>query len=108
MAEGFLEILDVTAPEFAHIGDTVDFIVHTQNTGVADDFRVELIDDIIDSAEFYLGAGLTRDIPFSFTMPDNDISITINTYHYEPEVGWVWDNTSVWELLLHLLILFFP
>ncbi len=99
MAEGYLEILGATAPESAHVGDPGVLTVHTQNTESADDFKVELLGGLIGSSEFYLGAGLIKDIPFSFTMPDQDVSITINTYHYEPEVGWVWDTTSVWELL---------
>ena len=98
MVEGLLEILGVTAPEGAHEGDEVNFTVHTQNISSVDNFKVELTGGIIDSAEFSLGAGLTKDIPFLFIMPDYNVSITINTYHYEPEVGWVWDVTSVWDV----------
>jgi len=98
MAEGFLEIIGITAPSSAHVGDTINFIVHTKNTGGADDFKVELTGDITGSSEFYLGAGLTKDITFSFIMPDKNISIQINTYHWEEEIGWVWDVTSTWDV----------
>ena len=41
MAEGFLEIIGIDYPEMAQEGQEVNFIVHTQNTGVDDNFRVE-------------------------------------------------------------------
>ena len=97
-----LDIIGVTAPASAHIGETVNFIVHTQNTGylgAPDTFRVELSGDLIDAVEFSLAYGLTKDLPFSFVMPNKNASITINAYHWEEEVGWVWDISSVWELL---------
>jgi len=49
--------------------------------------------------EFRIDAGLTKDVIFSFTMPNYDISITTKTYHWVEDVGWVWDTSSVWELL---------
>ena len=102
MAEGFLTITGITqtsqAGAGAHVGETVNFVVHTQNTEGTDNFRVELSGDLIDAVEFSLAAGLTKDLPFSFVMPDKDASITINTYHFTEE-GWAWDSSSVWELL---------
>lgn len=83
--EGFLDITGVTAPGAAHTGDLINFVVHTKNTDATDDFKVELSGDLTDSQEFSLGAGLTKDVPFSFTMPDADVSITINTYHLTGE-----------------------
>ncbi|GAH17961.1 unnamed protein product, partial [marine sediment metagenome] len=94
--EGFLEILGITAPTEAHNGDIINFTIHTQNTGTTDNFKVELSGDLTGSQEFSLGTGLTRNVPFSFTMPLNDISITINTYHLTEEGDWVWDVSSVW------------
>jgi len=83
MAEGFLDITGIDYPETAQKDQGVDIIVHTQNIGDDDDFKVELTGDITASAEFSLGAGLTQDIPFSFTMPDQSITITANTSHLE-------------------------
>lgn len=97
MAEGFLEITGVTTPTESHVGDLINFTIHTKNTGATDNFRVELSGDLTDSQEFSLGAGLTKNIPFSFIMPNYDISVTINTYHWTP-AGWVWDVTSVWDV----------
>ena len=53
--------------------------------------------------EFYLDADLTKDVGFIFTMPANDVSIIVNTYHWMQDVGWVWDTSSVWELLFPLM-----
>jgi len=95
MAEGFLNVTGVTAPTEAHNGDLINFTVHTQNTGSSDDFILELSGYLTDYSEFSLGAGLTKNVPFYFTMPDNNVSITIKTFHWTEE-GWVWDVTSVW------------
>lgn len=97
VTEGYLEITGVTAPTAAHVGNLVNFTVHTKNTGVADNFRVELSGGLIGYQEFSLGAGLTKDVTFSFTMPSAQISITIKTFHLTEE-GWVWDVTSTWDV----------
>ena len=163
MAEGFLIITGVTAPASAHVGDLVNFTIHTKNTGASDNFKIELSGSLTGSQEFSLEGGgkcvgtaiscsslpreefclaqcgcswggmigivtegcsgtacpcssfntkeacesqggcswqyPTKDVNFSFTMPNYNISITIKTYHYEEAVGWVWDTSSVWELL---------
>ena len=99
MAEGFLEITGVTAPSGAHVGETVNFIVHVKNIGVRDEFKVEISGGLTSLQEFRLDADLAKDVEFIFTMPDYDISIIINTYHWLQDVGWVWDTSSVWELL---------
>ncbi len=96
--EGFLEITGITAPTKAHQGDLINFTIHTKNTGATDNFRVELSGDLTGSQEFSLGEGLTKDAPFSFIMPLNDISIIINTYHLTEEGDWVWDVSSVWDV----------
>lgn len=95
--EGFLTITGITAPASAHVGSLINFTGHTKNTGAADTFKVELSGSLTGSTEFSLGAGLTKDIPFSFTMPDANVSITIKTYHLTEE-GWVWDVTSTWDV----------
>ena len=82
-SEGNLQITGITKPESATEGSTVDFTVHTQNTGDDDDFKVEVIGDITDSSEFFLVAGSTQDVPFSFIMPSYDANMTVNTYHWE-------------------------
>ena len=97
--EGFLEITGITAPTSAHEGDTINFTVHTKNTGGSDYFKIELSGYLTGSQEFSLGAGLTKNVPFSFTMPNHDITSTVTTYHWKEAVGWVWDTSSVWELL---------
>ena len=96
LTEGFLEVMGITTPTSAHVGDTINFTIHTQNTGSVDNFKVELSGDLTGSQEFSLGAGLTKDVPFSFIMPYTDVSITINTYHLTEEGDWVWDTSSVW------------
>ena len=96
--EGLLEITGVDGPESAHVGDSINFIIHTKNTEASDNFKVELTGNITGSIEFFLNAGLTKDVPFSFIMPDKDASITINTYHWDEEVGWVWDVSSTWDV----------
>jgi len=99
MAEGFLDILGVDVlPSAVHAGDNVTIIVHTKNIGASDNFNVEMVGDFIDSSEFYLNTGLTKDVIFLFVMPDKDIFLTINTYHYEEKIGWVWDVTSRWDI----------
>lgn len=97
MAEGFLDITGVTSPSTAHIGDIINSEIHTKNLGGDDNFKVELTGDATGSSEFSLAAGLTKDMDFSFIMPDKNVSITINTYHLEEE-GWVWDVTSTWDV----------
>lgn len=87
MAEGFLDIVGITYPTSASERESVDIIIHTQNIGADDNLKVELTGDIIDSAEFYLGSGLTQEVPFSFTMPDNNVNITVSTYHWEVPLG---------------------
>ena len=103
MAEGNLDITGITAPESALKDELVNFIIHTQNIGARDDFKVEMSGDFIGLQEFRLDAGLTKDVNFYFTMPNHGISITINTYHWVQDVGWVWDTSSVWELLFPLM-----
>ena len=111
LAEGFLDItgteVSVYCPHIgavlgtlpkAHAGDTINLTVHTKNTGADDNFKVELTGDITGLSEFSLGAGLTKDVPFSFTMLNKNVSITINTYHWEEAVGWVWDVSSTWDV----------
>ncbi len=98
ITEGFLEVMGITAPTSAHEGDLINFTVHTKNTGATDNFKVELSVDLTGSQEFSLGAGLTKDVPFSFIMPYADVSITINTYHLTEEGDWVWDTSSVWDV----------
>lgn len=101
MAEGFLEITGVTVPEGAHVGDEVEVIVHGENTGADDDFRVELIGDVEfvgrNYREFPLSSGYFVNVYFKFIMPDKDVSIEANSYHWTAE-GWVWDVTSVWNV----------
>ena len=80
---GFLEIVGVSAPSEATEGDAVQIIIHTKNTGVLDNFKVELSGDLTGSQEFSLDVGLTKDIPFSFTMPNHDATITAKTFHLE-------------------------
>ena len=53
--------------------------------------------NLTGSQEFSLGAGLTKNVNFAFTMLGADVSITIKTYHLTEE-GWVWDVTSVWDV----------
>ncbi len=98
ITEGFLEVMGITAPTEAHEGDLINFTFNTKNTGATDNFRVELSGDLTDSQEFSLGVGLTKEVPFSFTMPNYDPSITINTYHLTEEGDWVWDVSSVWDV----------
>ncbi len=81
--EGVLNITGITTSIQSSQGEEITFIVHTKNNGIADNFRVELIGDIINSSEFSLGAGLTKDVTFLFTMPTQNVSITTNTYHME-------------------------
>ena len=91
VTEGFLDITGVTTPTEAHTGDLINFTVHTQNTGIDDDFRVEIIGGLTDSQEFPLGDELTKDISNSFIMPNTDITTTINTYHWvEPLEPWIY------------------
>lgn len=110
--EGFLDItgteVSVYCPHIgavlgtlpkAHAGDTINLTIHTKNTGADDNFKVELIGDETFSSEFFLGANGAAFDMLSFTMLNKNMSITINTYHWEEGVGWVWDNSSVWELL---------
>lgn len=85
MAEGFLNIIGITAPETATLGEIVNFTVHTQNIGIEDNFKVELSGDLTGSQEFSLGTGLTNDIPFSFIMPNHNSNIIVSTYHFEDE-----------------------
>lgn len=94
-----LEILGITAPESAVLNEEVNFTVHTKNTGGGNNFKVELTGYLTDSIEFSLSTLQERDMAFSFTMPNNDVSITVNTYHWLEGIGWVWDSTSAWELL---------
>ncbi len=99
ITEGFLELTGVTAPTSAHEGDPINLMVHTKNTGAADDFRVELLAlGETTAGEFYLDAAEPKDVLFFFTMPNYDVSITINTYHLTEEGDWVWDVTSVWDV----------
>ena len=122
MAEGFLDITDMTIYndttemmyEYAPGGpfgdwvptnpeaikwDSMRIVVETTNIGARDDFKVEMSGDFIGLQEFRLSEGLTKDVSFSFTMPNQGISIIISTYHWVEAVGWVWDTSSVWELL---------
>jgi len=85
-------------PEAAE-GNSMRVLVEVTNIGERDDFKVEMSGDFIGLQEFRLDVGLTKNVSFSFKMPSHGISIAINTYHWVQEVGWVWDTSSVWELL---------
>jgi len=94
MAEGFLEITGITYPESAIEGDLVEFTIHTQNIGADDNFKIELIGDLTDVIEVSLGAGLTYDPTFQFTMPNHNVNITVNAYHLEVPTGFVKFRTT--------------
>lgn len=94
MVEGFLEITGITYPESAIEGDLVEFTIHTQNIGADDNFKIELIGDLTDVIEVSLGAGLTYDPTFQFTMPNHNVNITVNAYHLEVPTGFVKFRTT--------------
>jgi len=80
-------------------GDSIRIYVEVTNNGMGDDLKTEIIGDVVGEDIFYLGAGMTHISNFYFTMPNKNSNITINTYHWKSEVvGWVWDNSSVWDV----------
>ncbi len=83
VTEGFLDITGVTAPSEASEGDAVQIIIHTKNTGVSDNFKVELSGDLTASQEVSLRVGSKKDFLFPFTMPNHDATITAKTFHLE-------------------------
>jgi len=115
MAEGFLDITQIVIkdtevfptknPVSMSEGEQTSFNIKVKNLGATDDFKLEIWGNgnLLRFDEFscpagvedwvYLGSGLV------LTMGNESISITIKTYHYVEAVGWVWDTSSVWELL---------
>jgi len=80
--EGNLQIIGIDAPESAKQRDIVNFTVRAKNNGIQGIFTIEATGDFIDSKQIYLGARWIRNVNFSFIMPNNPVSITINTYHW--------------------------
>ena len=100
MSEGFLEIINVDAPETAHEGELVNIMVTFENTGGADTFQYEFLNLTTGEVRRYeidLEAGQQLTHGYYFTMPNRDVEIVINTYHFQ-EGTWIWDNTSVWDV----------
>lgn len=65
-------------------GDLMSVYLEVCNDGEVDDyFKIELTGDVSGSDEFFLAAWDTHPSNFSFTMPNKNTSITINTYHLE-------------------------
>lgn len=108
LLEGFLEIqtLTVSAGGWSwdliiggvdqkitpgiHPGDTVSIDMVVKNTGaITDNFKVRTTVGAAlpeESGIMTLGIGLT-DLwsPSTFVMPDTDVGILIETFHYEPD-----------------------
>ncbi len=76
-----LHIMGITASESATAGTEVEFIIHTENDSIPENFKVELSGDLTGSQEFYLVANSTKDVIFYFIMPTNNVNIIIKTYH---------------------------
>ncbi len=109
-SEGFLDILNVKAKGievyptqnevWANYKEVINVNIVFQNIeDVTDDFKWEAKDqndNLLGSAEILsLASGSTMSGSFSFEMPDEEITITVITYHWIEEVGWVRITTFI-------------
>lgn len=103
-SEGFLDILNIEAKGievyptphevFALYKELIKVNMVFQNIEeVTDDFKWEAFDqhdNFLGFAEILsLASHSTFSESFFFSMPDDDVIVTIKTYHWVDEVGWV-------------------
>ena len=103
-----LGVWDIGPPK-AKEGDSIFVWVYIINNGdVSDTIYAEFVSADVTPIPPWeeLIHGETLDIgiakwffPWSFIIPATDVNITINAGHWKEEIGWVWDTSSVWELL---------
>ncbi len=102
MAEGFLDIIEINAPESAYEGEIINIAIKLQNIGGYDQFNW-FVHDLEGNTYIFQGgtffSGDIENVNFSFTMPNHDMTFIVTTKHWEEEiVGWVWDVTSAWDV----------
>lgn len=81
LPEGFLQITNIDAPIQAEEGSTINFTIHAQNLGEADNFKST--SNEVSTEPFYLESGQSVEINNELVMPNQDLVVNVATYHEE-------------------------